>query len=157
MVIVSSIQLMLRLLRGCIAVITDWENSWIMSLKSPKWHDIYANFHDDRFRHSSNVKIIAWAIWESTALVLLMGRRFVVMITPGGMVHITNLWSMPLRWPQSDIYTKIYEDLWSGRGIHIQWHTHTHRQQGDFLSLHLSLQNEGIGLKMHFNKKYNIV
>jgi hypothetical protein len=37
-------------------------------------YDIHTKFHDDRFRHSSNIAVIIWTIWEAAVLVLLMGQ-----------------------------------------------------------------------------------
>jgi hypothetical protein len=43
-----------------------------------RWHDIRTKFHDDWFRHSSNVKLITSVVWEAALLVLLMGRIYEV-------------------------------------------------------------------------------
>jgi hypothetical protein len=37
-----------------------------------RWHDIYTKSHDDRFKHSSNIKNITSTVWEDMVLVLLM-------------------------------------------------------------------------------------
>jgi hypothetical protein len=57
-----------------------------------RWHDIHTKFHDDRFKHSSNIQIINSTISEAALLILLMG------------------WSMPLRWPQVTRYA--YQVSW---------------------------------------------
>jgi hypothetical protein len=43
-----------------------------------KWHDTQMTFYDDRFRNSSNIKIITSAILEVAVLVLLMGGIYEV-------------------------------------------------------------------------------
>jgi hypothetical protein len=50
------------------------EDLWWMLLRWPQIiKHIHTKSHDDRFRHSSNIKRITWTIWEVIVL-LLMGR-----------------------------------------------------------------------------------
>jgi hypothetical protein len=58
------------------------------------WHDMRTKFHDDRFMHSSNIKVITSRIWEVAVLVLLVGGIYEVCRRGG------------LRW--HDIYVCIY-------------------------------------------------
>jgi hypothetical protein len=44
-----------------------------MPLRWPQTHDICTKFHDDRFRHSSNIKVITSIVCEAAVLVLQMG------------------------------------------------------------------------------------
>jgi hypothetical protein len=60
---------------------------------SLSWHDIPTKFHDDRFRHLSNI-INTATIWEAVMLVLTDRR---------------DLWSLPLRWLRVSWYS--YQDL----------------------------------------------
>jgi hypothetical protein len=39
-------------------------------------HSIHTMFHDDRFRHLSNTKVITTTVWEPAVLVLLMGEIY---------------------------------------------------------------------------------
>jgi hypothetical protein len=41
-----------------------------------RWHDIHTKFHEDWFRHSDNINVIASKIGEAAVLVLLMGRIY---------------------------------------------------------------------------------
>jgi hypothetical protein len=66
---------------------------------------IHANFHDDWFRHSSNIKAIT-SIWEAITLVLLMRG-----------IHEVHRSDM-LTW--HDVYIKFhYERLWHSNNIRI--------------------------------------
>jgi hypothetical protein len=38
-----------------------------------RWHEIHIKIYDDRFKHSSNIKVIATTICKASVLVLLMG------------------------------------------------------------------------------------
>jgi hypothetical protein len=39
-----------------------------------RWYDIGTKFHDNKFRHLSNITVIITKIWEDVMLVLVMGR-----------------------------------------------------------------------------------
>jgi hypothetical protein len=41
-----------------------------------RWHDIHTKFHEDWFRHSSNIKVITSTIQKAVALVLLRRRIY---------------------------------------------------------------------------------
>jgi hypothetical protein len=55
--------------------ITDWRNLQSTPLVWPlvAW---YTEFHDDRFRHLSNIQVSILTIWEAAVLVLLMGHKY---------------------------------------------------------------------------------
>jgi hypothetical protein len=68
----------LRNLRGCNVGITDEKGGCSTQLKWLRWHGIYNNIHDDRFRHSSNIKVITERIYENVMLVLLKAEMYEV-------------------------------------------------------------------------------
>jgi hypothetical protein len=49
---------------GAIYKVYRWDGS--------RWHNIYAKFHNNQFRLSSNIKVITSTISEAAVLVLLM-------------------------------------------------------------------------------------
>jgi hypothetical protein len=79
MTIGSAIQVILRLLP---TTTTIWETAVLILLMGGiyeishwnglRWHDIHTKFHNDQFRHSSDIKVITSTIWEDAVLVLLM-------------------------------------------------------------------------------------
>jgi hypothetical protein len=66
-----------------------------------RWHDINTKSHDDRFRHSSNIKGIASTIWGAVMLVRLMLGIYEVCFWDG------------LRWYDTRIGTKFHDDQFS--------------------------------------------
>jgi hypothetical protein len=50
----------------------------VRRLDGLRWHDIHAKFYDNRFRRSSNIKVIISTMSEAAVLVLLMGRIYEV-------------------------------------------------------------------------------
>jgi hypothetical protein len=90
-----------------------------------RWHDIYeyTEFHSDRFRHSSNVKVITSTIWEPAVFVLLSGGICEVSRWDGLRFH--------------HIHAKFDKDWFKHStfvgGILVQ--SHRHKQQGDFINL----------------------
>jgi hypothetical protein len=51
-------------------------------------------FHDDRFRNSSNIKDITWAVLEAVWLVILLRGiffKYIIEMASGGMIYIPNL------------------------------------------------------------------
>jgi hypothetical protein len=71
----------------------------------PRWHDIHPKFHDDPFRHSSNITITAATIFEAVMLVLVLGE-----------IYELRRWD-GLRWLH--IYTKFHE-VWYRRSSNIK-------------------------------------
>jgi hypothetical protein len=61
-----------------------------------KWHDKCSKFHDDQFRHLSNVTVITATIWEAVMLVLLIKGTYGVCHWDGFIWH--------------DIHTEVHED-----------------------------------------------
>jgi hypothetical protein len=61
------------------------------------WHDIHNNFHDNLFRHSSNIKVTTSTISEAAVLILLMGMIYEIRFGDG------------LRW--HDVDTIFHSDL----------------------------------------------
>jgi hypothetical protein len=61
-----------------------------------RWHDIHTMFHDDWFRHLSNITVIIGTIWEAIILVLLIEGIYEMRCWDGFM------WR--------DIYIKFHED-----------------------------------------------
>jgi hypothetical protein len=55
-VILMSLPQLLVLLMGRISEVHSWDGL--------RWRDVHKTIHDDRFRHSSNIKGITTAIWE---------------------------------------------------------------------------------------------
>jgi hypothetical protein len=62
---------------GSVCII-DGRDLRSMPLVCLRWHNIHIKFHGDRFRHSSNIKVIASTIAEAVVLVLLMGGNYEV-------------------------------------------------------------------------------
>jgi hypothetical protein len=60
-------------LRGCSAGFTDERDLWSTPLRWSQLTCTYTKFHEDRFRHSSNIKVTASTSWEVAWLVLLQG------------------------------------------------------------------------------------
>jgi hypothetical protein len=56
------------------------------------WYDIHTKYHDDWFKHSSNINAITSTIWEATVLVLLMRGIYDVHVQMGscGMIYLPS-------------------------------------------------------------------
>jgi uncharacterized membrane protein YvlD (DUF360 family) len=85
------------LLMGAIYELHKWDGL--------RWHNIHTKFHNDRFKHSSNIKGIASIIWEAIVLALLMSGIYDVRRWNGFMSH--------------DILTKFHKD-WYRRSSNIK-------------------------------------
>jgi hypothetical protein len=57
-------------LKGCEVVIIDGRDLWSKQLKWAQVAWYSTKFHDDRFRHLSNIRVIIATIWETVMLVL---------------------------------------------------------------------------------------
>jgi hypothetical protein len=98
-----------------------------------RWYDTHTKFHEDSLRHSGNIKVITYIVWEVAVLALLMGRTYDIcrlddlgwhdMCTKfyddwsrnsSNIERITsgcNVGIMSLRWPQMhDVHTKSHDD-----------------------------------------------
>jgi hypothetical protein len=133
MTIGSGIQVILRLVHEQFAAVLELPMRRIYEVchwDGLKWHYIHAKFHDDQFRHSSNIRVISYYI--NNFRVCSIG------ITDG-----RDLRSMALRWPQASWYT--YQISWRSaqvfRSCYREIHIQTHRQQGDLISTLLFFQN----------------
>jgi hypothetical protein len=62
----------LRILKDCYIGITDECMYEVRHWNGLRWQYIFINFHDDRFRHLSNIAVITATIWEAVILVLLI-------------------------------------------------------------------------------------
>jgi hypothetical protein len=101
-----------------------------------RWHDIPTTFLNDRSRYSSNIKVIAWTIWEDPELVR---RGNYELCRRDGL----RRYDIHVRFPQ-DWFRR--SEVVKG-DAHTDTHTYTRRQQGDLISLLLSFQNKKIRLK----------
>jgi uncharacterized protein involved in cysteine biosynthesis len=70
---------MLVLLMGGIYNVRRWNGL--------KWHDIYAKFYEDWFRHLSNITFNTSSIWEAVMLVSLIEGIYEVRRWDGFMCH----------------------------------------------------------------------
>jgi hypothetical protein len=75
---------MLVLLMGGIYELCRWDGF--------AWYDIRIEFHDDLFRHSSNIKVIVSTSYEAAMLVFWceVFMNYAVEMTSGGMVYIPS-------------------------------------------------------------------
>jgi hypothetical protein len=56
------------------------------------WHDIHTKFHDDRFRHPSNIKIITLRVGRTATLLLLREgfMKYTAEIVSDEIMHIPS-------------------------------------------------------------------
>jgi hypothetical protein len=65
-------------LKNCSVGIIDGMSYNVYLRNGFRWHDIHIQFHEDQFRHSSNINVITSTIREAAVLVLLMGGIYKV-------------------------------------------------------------------------------
>jgi hypothetical protein len=106
-----------------------------------KWHDVCTKFHLDRFRHSTNIKVITSTIWEAAMLVLLFGG-------------IYELWRWDSHWWHGT-HARFHDDRSRRWNVARAWviHLQTHRQLDDLITVFLFYYNKESRLKIHFKNK----
>jgi hypothetical protein len=58
-----------------------------------KWHKTHTKFHDDQFRHSSNIIVITSTNRTAAVFVLLMGGIYEIHLSDGARWHYIDIQS----------------------------------------------------------------
>jgi hypothetical protein len=128
MIVGSWIQAILRLLRQQFERFQCWYYWWerlmkyIVQMASGGMIYMCTKFHDERFRHLTNVKVIASTIWGASVLVLLVGGIYDVCRWEGLRWHIYI--------PNFVTMLKYWYYWWEGfmkyvlRWFHVAWYAY---------------------------------